>query len=578
MEFNHIFHKTRKHLRRISGAACATGMLLANSPAMAQDLGYAASSRALSAGAQYLVDMSCSTEMSLETYMKRLNKSGQLVKDRAFPTTRKISHMVTFSGQPTVSMDQSFVSVGAVSDGKPKPLLIFARDISTNNPRYIDTKTTCKRRFFLLNETELFVVATLLSSNSNNATQFWNSMLAFVSTAGSAVSEVVLNKAFGAGETDIISDAQTITNAYQTFRQSFEGMTRQEVVLALGEGNNSIKTSHSTVSIRVTPQSSFLLGAGPFRDFAADLTPLKAPNGPDTEAALLRKTSVDEAERDKIRQHCRGMKTELRRYGYQSAEDMAYLLALNLADRGATTVGKIRCFRDAGLHEALLSQRVFALTKGRLGKEAVFTRAEMDRFVTDQPDWDSSTTETVSTPTPPVSVETSDVIDGFFDHFSAFLDKTDIGADLTFVQREFLKVMQPQIEVIDAASALGGAFSASPFEVMHRFSQAGFNRFGCVFQPASNDTRPISEYFGSAAFIMAAHQVERRTWENANTKVLRPEKALVLRAYTDPSTGRIARFQTTTLPSQPFFDLHKTCSAGMAPDPADAAPAQQVNN
>ena len=204
---------------------------------------------------------------------------------------------------------------------------------------------------------------------------------------------------------------------------------------------------------------------------------------------------------------------------------------------------------------------------------------EIADFTKGAPAWDTldATVLPVADVVPvakPDPIDIGTALDLFYANFTDFLDPLDSDAPPTRASTAFLKAMQNPFEVQDSARALGGDLSSSPFDTMAHLSSKGFNRFGCSLRRSSQTIAVYGqEFFADADFVMVAHRLERKTWENADDKLFEAGKALILRGYTDEKTGRIARFQTTALPLQKVLETHPTCKAYLKPKPAQVASA-----
>jgi hypothetical protein len=534
----------------------------------------------LSSGNQYYVTTDCffSKNLSIADYMRRLDRKGRYLTRRAVPPTRQAVHLITFTDAPEVTVDNAFTTVETTDAGFTKPLLVFAQDDASNDPVSFDSRTICDRGFFLINRNALYGAASLYSSTKKTGADFAASLLTFLSSAGDALSEIALGKDLGTSATEDLQRATTAVDSFKTFSDAFAGDSENTIFMKFQLGDNFIRTSYSTVRVRIRDVDDFLTAKGiPFRDNAAALSPIAAPT--DDFKTLAEQVDMQEAARTSLRRLCKAHDIKLRQSGYHAAADRAYFLAMHLRNAGASKSGLIRCFLDTKLDAHMADRDVRRLIATRLGGDAVYTTVERDRFISRVKPWDhgknSGIPKKIAKPKP--DAQSFDITEGaFFQHFSTFLDPQQPSDTLTPEQKGFLEALEANFRVEDQAGILQGEEAATtPFAPFAQLSSKGFNRYGCILRRDILKTQEAARVglglddFGTADFLMLAFDAPRPTWANRNQKVISPENALVIRGYLDPDSGKIALFQTTLKNAEPVFAIHSGCQSRRKPK-ADA--------
>lgn len=530
----------------------------------------------LSSGKQYYVTTDCffSKSQSISDYMRRLDKNGRYLSRRAVPPTRRAVHLITFTDAPDVTVENAFATVEKNDLSITKPLLVFAQDKASNDPVSFDARTICNRGFFLTNRNALYGAASLYSSTKRTGADFAASLLTFLSSAGDALSEITLGKDLGTSANEDLERAKTAIDSFKTFSDAFDGDSENTIFMKFQLGDNLIRTSYSTVRVRIREVDDFLTAKGvPFRDNAAALSSLAAPTV--DFRTLAEQVDMQESDRKSLRRLCKSHDISLRQNGYHAAADRAYFLAMHLRDAGASKAVLIRCFLDTKLDAQMADRDVRRLIETRLGRDAVYASLERDTFISRVTPWDhrqNSGIPDLTVEQKPKAQNFDMTMGAFFDHFSSFLDPQERSDTLTFEQKGFLGALEASFRVEDQAGILQGEETATtPFAPFAQLSGKGFNRYGCIIPRDILETQEAArvglglDYFGTADFLMLTFNTPRLTRANRNKKVISPENALVIRGYLNPDSGKIALFQTTLKNAEPVFAIHSGCQKRRKP-------------
>lgn len=340
----------------------------------------------LSIERQYYYEVSCSVGIiDADNFLSRTNRDGRFATAQLRVSAQTAAHFLLLSGQNQVYPNTFAGAQAIVSDTNSKWIQVF---FESRDNGFVSSSGVCANEGRLLRTSRFYAHAFFaFDVSSNEASRISSALLTLASqvqTALVAHRGDIETSGEGVGTLDT---AQGIVNAYNTFESTFARNGIISEALELREGVNTISTGYSQVMIEITPIESYLTSHLPFRSWAWDIvdevtgTLRFESDFSSTLRLRWRGLLATEDPVDVIRAGCEQLDTALRRAGYVSPSDRAYLLAAFLRGANARTHQRVICFEELELTREIMDPHIVSLiaSPNGLGPNATIGLSDLDQ-------------------------------------------------------------------------------------------------------------------------------------------------------------------------------------------------------